>query len=587
MRLLYERFFSPTDLLKDLGWAHKQLHVDGSGADRRASDCSFGRITSIDLLHRRGGGGRRPDRNGIFCQRVFGPVDRLSCACGTVVGDGNEGACCERCGVFCTADRLRGLRHGHVQVSGVVHPQLFPLIAEALSITPADVRSVAQATVGFLHDASKSRSGHQPLSTLRPVEDIEVEENDPDPTGPLALVQALKSRNAPADLISIAVFQSIPVPPPDARPFVAPTTPTQVDPWIGPVNEAWRSVVLHANRQLRLNELSVPPVILRSEQRLMQQVFEDVCTLTVADHSKVTRVWPAATGQARRTSIPLLGMPTTIPHELGDTIFGLFFVDEGRILVQRPKTTFLLDTSGKVLKELSGCGRVATSIQGSLVRMDRWCGKEWDWFGEDEYWELKSGRSSVAVLDVDRGEYLTAYPADWPLRLVESDQPEDLVVHDETADPAPAQIALLRWGGDRPSIFASTRDARFAWVGEASDTAVLDLDTGIPQLDPVLTPEYNDGDQVVRLDDDEYEIDDGCEDGAVALAITPQNHLRLLHGAGAVSDGTRVLFWIPAEIGAAAFNPAANRLAVSVGEEILVISVTSRPKVVARFPSPV
>ena len=52
--------------------------------------------------------------------------------------------------------------------------------------------------------------------------------------------------------------------------------PTAVDPWIGPINEAWRDLVAKACRQLRLLELDAPGIILHNEARMVQESFERV-----------------------------------------------------------------------------------------------------------------------------------------------------------------------------------------------------------------------------------------------------------------------------------------------------------------------
>jgi hypothetical protein len=190
-------------------------------------------------------------------------------------------------------------------------------------------------------------------------------------------------------------------------------------------------------------------------------------------------------------------------------VCALFFVDDHRLFVQRAQRSWLVTTQGAPLASFPTCGRRATSVHGTRLRMAQWIGDEWDWFDEDAYWDASSGRSNVAVLDLDAGEYLERYPADLPQRLLENAQPEDLVAGDvapvsgsdgERSEgrrgepPSP-----LRWGGDRPEVVATTRDARFAWVGGGDDGAVLDLDTGIPQIDPVMQAYVDETIPILRL----------------------------------------------------------------------------------------
>jgi hypothetical protein len=121
----------------------------------------------------------------------------------------------------------------------------------------------------------------------------------------------------------------------------------------------------------------------------------------------------------------------------------------------------------------------------------------------------------------------------------------------------------------------------------AASAAVVDLETGLPQLDPVMEPRSDEADPLLREDlgADEDPEDTG-EAGAVALAVTPDNQFRFLHENGAVGDGDHLWFRIPAPIPAAALSPAADRLAIAVADEIVLVRVSRAPAILARFPAP-
>ena len=576
---LRDRYFAPVNVVADLQWVRAHLLDPAAPEEVR----SHGRVTSVELMDRWSNSGRRPARHGIFCQKIFGPLNPLRCACGAVFGEEHAGATCERCGVLCATSELRQRRYGHVALAGVVHPALVPLMADALHLSVDQVRAIARCEAWLDGD------------TVRPVEDMDPSEH-PGLTGPSALESALARANASPELVDLTITRTIPLPPPGMRPFTADLGPAMVDPWIGPLNEAWRSFVLAAEKQLRLIELAPPPIILLAAQREVQELFETVVQWTVSPPA-ATHPWPEPAPIS--APVPLMGAPTRLPEEVGVAVEGLVFVDDERLFVQRPHGSWLVTTGGEVLARFPSCGRLATSVHGSRLRMPQWIRDEWDWFESDEYWDAKSGRASVAVLDLETGEFLATYPADMPRRLLEHDQPEDLVAGSITGEapdcdeqgasrPAPSRPAPLRWGGDRPAVLATTRDGRFAWVGEQDGSAVLDLDTGIPQLDPVMNSYVDDQDPVVRLSPDAPDVRDEADAGetATALGLTPQQRFRFLHGSGVVGDGERRWFRIDAMIVAAAFSPAADRIAVAVDEQIILISVTERPAVLASFAAP-
>lgn len=582
-----ERFFAPVEVVSDLQWVGARL-LDADAPD---GERSHGRVTSMDLMHRWSGSGRRPARDGIFCQKIFGPVRSFVCACGKLAGEDHAGTICDKCGVLCGASSLRERRCGHITVDGVLHPELVALVAEKLGISDDQVRATA-ACEAWLDG-----------------EDVNADMDDceGETTGPSGLAAALERAGADRALVGVVVTRNIPVPPPSTRPFFGELVRGMVDPWIGPLNEAWRVLVQHANRQSRLIELEAPPIITRNEQRLVQRAFESVVAKTVAT-PVVTRLWPEP--KRPPAPVPLMGPPGKVPDDATDEIAGIIFVNETQLFVQRARGSWLVDSTGGVIAELPTTGRLATSVHGSRLRMATWMHSEWDWFEQDTYWDHKGGKSSVGVFDLDRGELLSTYPEDLPWRLIENDQPEDLVV----GDVAPPSMdgdsereeapAALRWGGDRPGVISMSRDARIAWVGEDDDTAVLDLDTGVPLLDPVMQALIDDKAPVLLVpppdgqlraraegDDEEertiYERDEWDGIGAAcAIALTAQNDLRLLHGTGVVSDGETTLFRINAVISAAAFDPAAHKLAIAVGDEIVIVQAGPEPAIVGRFRAP-
>ncbi|HLM76442.1 MAG TPA: hypothetical protein VK459_27245, partial [Polyangiaceae bacterium] len=116
----------------------------------------------------------------------------------------------------------------------------------------------------------------------------------------------------------------------------------------------------------------------------------------------------------------------------------------------------------------------------------------------------------ISALDCETGEFLTDVPAGLPRGGVQNEEPEDLFF----VDSASGRSFRLHVGGDRPKALAQTRDLQLAWIGEDTDTQVLDLSLGIPHVVPAhpgqVEPELdlNAGDE----DEDEDEEEDEDED---------------------------------------------------------------------------
>lgn len=111
---------------------------------------SSGRVRRPAKVNRRTG---MPERDGLFCARIFGPTEELRCLCGKLVGPGHAGQTCDRCGVLCGERRLRGERWGHIaSPMPLIHPRLAPQIAAALGCRPAELLRVLRLTPDILAD---------------------------------------------------------------------------------------------------------------------------------------------------------------------------------------------------------------------------------------------------------------------------------------------------------------------------------------------------------------------------------------------------------------------------------------------------
>ena len=108
VRSVYIRLASPNDILS---W-------------------SYGEVTKPETINYRT---YRPEKDGLFCERIFGPERDWECACGKYKGTKHKGIICDRCGVKVTHSRVRRKRMGHIELAApVVHIWFFKAMPSRL-----------------------------------------------------------------------------------------------------------------------------------------------------------------------------------------------------------------------------------------------------------------------------------------------------------------------------------------------------------------------------------------------------------------------------------------------------------------------
>src|ERR1700676_1851184 len=105
---------------------------------------SFGEVKKPETINYRT---YRPEKDGLFCERIFGPEIDWECACGKYRGKKYEGMVCDRCGVKVTHSRVRRKRMGHIELAApVLHPWAtklpFGRLAKLLGMKALDVQKV-------------------------------------------------------------------------------------------------------------------------------------------------------------------------------------------------------------------------------------------------------------------------------------------------------------------------------------------------------------------------------------------------------------------------------------------------------------
>ncbi|MHC4713317.1 MAG: DNA-directed RNA polymerase subunit beta' [Planctomycetota bacterium] len=269
---------------------------------------SYGEVKKPETINYRT---YRPEKDGLFCERIFGPERDWECACGRYKGIKHKGIICDRCGVKVTHSRVRRKRMGHITLAApVVHIWFFKAMPNRLG-TLLDMKSASLERVVYFQDYVVLDPGDTPLAYKQLLTDDEyrlaVEKygdkafkvgmgaesvremlrhmdlkkeaaqlrEDLSTTRSkqkakkyikrLKIVEdILSSENTPDWL----VLEVIPVIPPDLRPLVLLDSGNFAT---SDLNDLYRRVINRNNRLKRLIELNAPEVIIRNEKRMLQQ----------------------------------------------------------------------------------------------------------------------------------------------------------------------------------------------------------------------------------------------------------------------------------------------------------------------------
>ncbi|MDY6038825.1 MAG: DNA-directed RNA polymerase subunit beta' [Eubacterium sp.] len=272
---------------------------------------SHGEVTKPETINYRT---LKPERDGLFCERIFGPMKDWECHCGKYKRIRYKGIVCDRCGVEVTKAKVRRERMGHIALAAPVsHIWYFKGIPSrmglVLDITPRNLEKVLYFAAYIVTDPGdtslvykeilseieyreareqfgdrfSAAMGAEAVKTL--LENIKIDELSAelreklqDATGQkkirivrrLEVVEALRlSDNRPEWMI----MEVVPVIPPDLRPMV------QLDGGrfaTSDLNDLYRRVINRNNRLKRLLELGAPDIIVRNEKRMLQEAVDSL-----------------------------------------------------------------------------------------------------------------------------------------------------------------------------------------------------------------------------------------------------------------------------------------------------------------------
>src|ERR1700734_3370020 len=110
---------------------------------------SFGEVKKPETINYRT---YRPEKDGLFCERIFGPEKDWECACGKYRGMKYKGMICDRCGVKVTHSRVRRKRMGHIELAApVVHIWFFKAMPSRLG-TLLDMKTTSLEKIIYFQD---------------------------------------------------------------------------------------------------------------------------------------------------------------------------------------------------------------------------------------------------------------------------------------------------------------------------------------------------------------------------------------------------------------------------------------------------
>ncbi len=268
---------------------------------------SFGEVKKPETINYRT---YRPEKDGLFCERIFGPERDYECACGKYKGTKFKGIICDRCGVKVTHSRVRRKRMGHINLAApVVHIWFFKAIpshlANLLGMKTSDLEKViyfqdyvvidpgetdlkerqlltedeyrqAYEQFGNKFVAMMGAEAAKELLTTIDLQALNVQIREDigktrskqkikDLSKRLKIVEQIRHSENQAEWM---VLDVVPVIPPDLRPLVLLESGNFAT---SDLNDLYRRIINRNNRLKKLMDLNAPEVIIRNEKRMLQQ----------------------------------------------------------------------------------------------------------------------------------------------------------------------------------------------------------------------------------------------------------------------------------------------------------------------------
>ena len=279
----------------------------GIASDEKIREWSKGEVKKPETINYRT---LKPEKDGLFCERIFGPTKDWECHCGKYKRVRYKGIVCDRCGVEVTTSKVRRERMGHIELAApVAHIWYFKgipsRVALMLDVSPRNVEKIVYFAAYIVTDKGTSdlsvcqvlnekeyheaeercgkgsftaKMGAEALKELLEKIDLDkLSKEIRDEIGKaseqrksklikrLDTVDAFRLSNTRPEWMIMSV---VPVIPPDLRPMV------QLDGGrfaTSDLNDLYRRVINRNNRLKRLLELGAPEIIVRNEKRMLQE----------------------------------------------------------------------------------------------------------------------------------------------------------------------------------------------------------------------------------------------------------------------------------------------------------------------------
>ena len=284
----------------------------GLASPDRIREWSYGEVKKPETINYRT---LKPERDGLFCERIFGPTKDWECHCGKYKKIRFKGKVCDRCGVEVTRAKVRRERMGHIELAAPVsHIWYFKGIPSRISlmldispksleqvlyfasyivIDPGDAREITKMQIlseteyrdlyEKYEDDFKAGMGAEAIKELLSEIDLDIlsaqiNEELEGASGQkrirlLKRLEVVESFRQSGNRPEWMILDVIPVIPPDLRPMV------QLDGGrfaTSDLNDLYRRVINRNNRLARLLELEAPDIIIRNEKRMLQEAVDSL-----------------------------------------------------------------------------------------------------------------------------------------------------------------------------------------------------------------------------------------------------------------------------------------------------------------------
>ena len=281
----------------------------GLASPDKIREWSYGEVTKPETINYRT---LKPERDGLYCEKIFGPTKDLECSCGKLKKINNKGKVCDRCGVEVTRSKVRRERMGHIELAAPVsHVWYFKGIPSrmglVLDMSPRALEEIIYFASYVVIDAGDTTLMKKQLLSEREyrekrmefgtrfhaamgaeavqelLNNVDLESEIAELKEELKTAQGQKRTRAIRRLDILDAFREsgnkpgwmvmdvIPVIPPDLRPMV------QLEGGrfaTSDLNDLYRRVINRNNRLKRLLELNAPRIIVQNEKLMLQEAVD-------------------------------------------------------------------------------------------------------------------------------------------------------------------------------------------------------------------------------------------------------------------------------------------------------------------------